>query len=86
MLVDRGVDLEESVFWNVSTEDHGFDTEGTPLYRACRFGQVETAKYLLDNGANGFAQDEAGRSCFFVAQERNHGDILRLLKAYGIDS
>ena len=85
MLVDRGVDIEEPNMWSDATEDDGFDSEGTPLYRACRLGTAETAKYLLELGANGYARDKAGKSCLAIAKERNHTDIVKLLQENGIN-
>lgn len=84
MLVDHGADLEESVFWGLDGRNNPFSSEGTALYRACRYGQVEAAEYLLSQGANGNARDAAGRSCLQVAQERGHQQIAELLQTRSV--
>ncbi|KAL9050592.1 MAG: hypothetical protein Q9162_006550 [Coniocarpon cinnabarinum] len=85
LLVERyGADLEERVFWGLASEDHGYGTEGTALYRACRFGKAEVVSYLLDWGADGCAKDREGTSCLSAAIDYGHEDVVRILEDHGI--
>lgn len=77
--------LEETAIWWGITDSESIDSEGTPLYRACRAGMTEIAKFLLDRGANGRSKDKIGRSCLDVAEAGGHDDVVKLLKERGIE-
>lgn len=91
LLVEYGADLEEVEQWWLYFRDDDGDMDegsagivGTALYRACRRGRVNTAKYLLDLGADGHARDEAGTSCYAIAADGGHQEIVKLLRRTGI--
>jgi ankyrin repeat protein len=72
-LLSRGADLE--------ARDDGYRT---PLYAACREGQHDTARLLLERGARVDAQSGTWRfTALHVASERAHVEVVRLLLAHG---
>lgn len=87
MLLERGGSglLEETVIWWDITDRESIDSEGTPLYRACRAGKDEVARFLLDQGADGRSRDKTGRSCLDVAKAEGHDDVVKSLKERGIE-
>lgn len=87
MLFDNGGSglLEDTAIWWSITDRESIDSEGTPLYRACRAGKTEAAKFLLDRGANGRSKDKVGRSCLDVARAAGHDKVVELLKGRGVD-
>lgn len=54
----------------------------TPLFLAAREGSFESAKILLDHYANRDITDHMDRLPRDIAENRQHGDILRLLDEY----
>ncbi|CAG8559760.1 16394_t:CDS:10 [Funneliformis mosseae] len=51
----------------------------TPLATACKFGHIETAKLLLDFGADPDIQDEEGETPLHLAARNGFDDCVRLL-------
>ena len=68
-LVENGRDVNETL------RRSGF----TPLMAAACYGRVEIAKYLLEEGANQYAQDLKGFTAIDFARKMNKKSILSLL-------
>ena len=68
-LVANGRDVNETL------RRSGF----TPLMAAACYGRVEIAKYLLEEGANQYAQDSKGFTAIDFARKMNKKSILALL-------
>ena len=68
-LVKNGRDVNETL------RRSGF----TPLMAAACYGRVEIAKYLLEEGANQYAQDLKGFTAIDFARKMNKKSILSLL-------
>ena len=83
LLLDNEFDIEEvTAWWGMWPDDesYGYDTRGTALYRACRAGKEQAARYLLGRGANPRAKDQEGTSCLDIARARIHENIVTLLE------
>ena len=59
------------------------DYKSTPLHYALKGGNVESARVLLENGADVSAQDMMGFTPFERAESGGFHDITQLLLAYG---
>ena len=57
----------------------------SPLYTACRNGHDNTAKFLLDNGADVSLCDNDGRSPLWTACCNGHASTAQLLLNTGAD-
>ena len=68
-LVKNGRDVNETL------RKSGF----TPLMAAACYGRIEIAKYLLEEGANQYAQDLKGFTAIDFARKMNKKSILSLL-------
>eukprot|EP00347_Sterkiella_histriomuscorum_P018928 403343627 len=55
----------------------------TPLYRACEFGRLEVAKYLITQGANIELRSTLDMSPLMIASLNNFLEVVRLLLRYG---
>ncbi len=87
LLAHGGFDIDEVNMWWYPFDgdrDEPEDSEGSALYRACRQGHVDCAQLLLDHGADPEAKDLAGVSCIGIAKDREHEQIIELLKARGV--
>ena len=58
---------------------------GTPLIWAAYGGQIETARALLDLGANIEARDQEGRTPLYQAAHYDHYDMVKFLVSKGAD-
>ncbi|KAM3925181.1 cortactin-binding protein 2 [Leptodactylus fuscus] len=58
----------------------------TPLYLACKNGNCETVKLLLDSGANRNIMTNTGWTPFHAAADSGNTDCLTLLMYYGSQS
>jgi ankyrin repeat protein len=56
----------------------------TPLMKACWDGELEIAKYLLDQGANINAADDQGATPLSNAISREHSEIVQFLVDRGV--
>ncbi|EON63779.1 hypothetical protein W97_03007 [Coniosporium apollinis CBS 100218] len=86
MLLERGgpeLLEEKAIWWGVNGRE-SIDSEGTPLYRACRAGQKEAVEFLLARGADGRSRDRIGRSCLDVARAGRYDNVVKLLKDRGL--
>ena len=63
-----------------------FDDESTPLHWASSGGHVETARLLLDYGADVMAQDNNGSTPLHQASLSGSVELVRLLIEYGADA
>lgn len=54
-------------------------TGGTPFYQACEFGELESAKMLLNMGADPDVRDQWGQSALDVAIRHNCEAIVDLI-------
>ncbi|MBM3772558.1 MAG: hypothetical protein FJW27_14975 [Acidimicrobiia bacterium] len=95
-LVEAGADLHaRSSTWRQLENTAGntnptgdFEMEhggSTPLLFAARQGHVETAKTLLDAGANVNDTAASGTSALVIAAHSNHGPLAMLLLSRGAD-
>ncbi|KAJ4983480.1 hypothetical protein SVAN01_11043 [Stagonosporopsis vannaccii] len=87
LLAHGGFDIDEVNMWWYPFDDERDEpeeSEGSALYRACRQGHLECVKLLLDHGANPEAEDIGGVSCIEIAKDREHEEIVELLKAQGV--
>ena len=57
----------------------------TALYVACRWGQLETVKYLISAGSDKELRDEQGITPVFLASGMGHLEIVRILLSQGAD-
>jgi ankyrin repeat protein len=59
----------------------------TPLYLACKVGDSEIVKYLLNNGAKSSINTPTknGNTCLMVAVANNNIDLVKVLLKYGAD-
>lgn len=80
-LVERGAPFNEvkyahepNVYWE--REPLGL---GTPLHRAAELGQAGIVEYLLEQGADPLKLDSKGKTPRFLAQQRNHIGLARIL-------
>ena len=76
LLLDRGADLEAvaSTFGNV-----------TPLHSACASGERESARILLEAGANPNVRQQGGFTPLQAAAQNGDEELARLLLARGAD-
>ncbi len=76
LLVERGADLETvaSTFGNV-----------TPLHSACASGERESARILLEAGANPNVRQQGGFTPLHAAAQNGDEELARLLLARGAD-
>ena len=63
-----------------ANKDATDNKEETPLFLAAREGSYEACQVLLDAGANRDMADHMDQTPRDVAQERMHGDIVRLME------
>ncbi|KAG2370807.1 hypothetical protein C9374_014222 [Naegleria lovaniensis] len=77
-LVDEMVKLPECPL-EVSTNSCEPATNKTALHYACRVGNLEMVKLLVDNGSRVDDVDHHHRTPLFEACEHNHGDIVEYL-------
>lgn len=60
------------------------DEQGnTPLIEAARFGHDDTARALIEHGANVQAKNKAGQTALMLAVSNGHDDVVRVLKEAG---
>jgi ankyrin repeat protein len=57
----------------------------TPLAIASSNGQVETSRFLIDQGANVLAHNDEGWAPLHFASQYGHLDVVRLLLDHGAD-
>ena len=76
LLVERGADLEAvaSTFGNV-----------TPLHSACASGERESARILLEAGADPNVRQQGGFTPLHAAAQNGDEELARLLLARGAD-
>jgi ankyrin repeat protein len=55
----------------------------TPLLMACHHGNKEIVELLLANGAELNIKNAAGKTALDLASQRNHTEIVELLKKHG---
>jgi ankyrin repeat protein len=60
-------------------------TRSTPLHVAARYGALETARYLIDQGAKVNIRDESGNTPLHPASLFGHASIVEALAAAGAD-
>ena len=60
-------------------------TRRTPLHVAARYGALETARYLIDQGAKVNVRDEGGNTPLHPASLFGHASIVEALAAAGAD-
>ena len=68
--------------WDVNASGGVYDTA---LHAACVQREINTARALLEHGANIHIIDERGRSPLHSASRRGHADVVELLLQYGAD-
>ncbi|KAI0191892.1 ankyrin repeat-containing protein [Astrocystis sublimbata] len=77
----HGPDLEHNwPWWPQDYEEYEVVGMGTALHRAALKGQEETARYLVEQGACVYSQDELGRSCLWAAREGGNRNIIKMLE------
>ena len=74
-LLDNGADIHA----RCTRGDEGL----TPLHMAARNGRVNAVKVLLVKGADASLKSEGGRTALDLAKEKNHTEIVELLKKHG---
>ena len=77
LCLDYGADVNELVTWRGLGDRY---IKVTALYCACRAGQIQATRALLDRGADA----NVGPSCMGVARDRGHDDVVQLLQSRGI--
>ena len=80
LLLENDGDLEEAGIWWQVTDLESVNSTGTALYRACMAGQVDSVKWLLEQGADPTAKDKIGRSCLDTAKSNGHEEIVKILE------
>ena len=71
MLLERGAEMEERT------------TDGyTALILASRWGRTEIVNLLLEEGADGLARDEFGKSAAYYARKEGRLAALQLLQRH----
>jgi ankyrin repeat protein len=62
-----------------------FDEGSTPLHLASKQGHLETARLLVEHGADARAQTESGETPLHWVSYRGHVELARLLVEHGAD-
>jgi len=52
----------------------------TALQAAVAYGKTDVVKLLLANGGDPNIKDQSGKTCLDLAQEKNHSEIVNMLK------
>ncbi|MCZ4151812.1 hypothetical protein BZG21_46380, partial [Escherichia coli] len=65
--------------------DYSGPLHGTPLHIACRIGDQEIVRLLLEAGADVHAKGPNGLQPIHFACERAGRDVLELLLSHGVD-
>lgn len=85
LLLDRGLNIEgRDMSWYPFNEDEPYESQGTALYRVCRYGNVECVELLLERGADPLAKDLEGTSCLDIARQRGQEYVVQLLEDSGL--
>lgn len=83
LLLDRGVDIEDrdtNVDPFNTEDDEPYMFHATALYRACRQGNTECVKILLEAGADSLVEELPGTSYLDIARRSGFEDIVWLLE------
>jgi hypothetical protein len=64
----------------------GFDLEETPLHVALRRGHADIVQLLLQNRADGNAQDKRGRTPLYLSSKGGDVEVVRILLKQGADT
>ncbi|XP_031631526.1 serine protease persephone-like isoform X2 [Contarinia nasturtii] len=62
---------------NINAVDE--ETKRTPLHQAINGGNIEAIKYLIDNGADVYAEDNLLQSMLHIAAQKGNIDVIRYL-------
>ncbi len=87
ILLDRGADVQTATVSHLTGRAAARDVSGyTPLLFAARVGDLESARMLLDAGANPNVAASDRLSALGLATIRGHVDIAMLLLDHGADA
>lgn len=74
--VAAAADIQQELQQQLNT---GFDLDTTPLMLACKHGQAEAARTLLQHGANPQLVDRRGNNtCLHIAAFAGHTDVIKV--------
>lgn len=71
--------VKEMLDQGVSVETRDLDVGLTPLGHAAWFGHIDTARLLIEKGADVNAKKSDGTSVLVIATMRNHKDLANML-------
>lgn len=70
----------------LNTKDHSVNHMlNISLMIVSELGNIETVKFLIDNGADVNTQDEKGKTALMIASEMNDMELVKLLIEKGAD-